>query len=284
MNKDRFTLMTFPFDMEIYKKKMTFADVLRVAANSGLRFVDIQGISSKKVPEYKTAIADTGVHIYCYIATISFFEEKNKILKQLEEEMQTAVALGATLFMIVPYKAMIDTRKAKRMGRSGTLNTMVKGFQLAVETGKKYSLTVCVETTPQDCICLSGTDDCKYVLERVSGLGLVFDTANMLPHGDNPLEAYEQLKQHIVHVHLKDVALKKPGFALWELELDNHGNQMECVVYGNGVIPVRELYERMLKDGYNGIFTLEYARPWNKVCDIETHVKQVQKFTDYLEA
>lgn len=283
MNKDLFTLMTFPFDLEIYKKKMTFADILRVANNAGLAFVDIQSIPSKKIPEYKAAMADTDVHIYCYIATISFFEEQSKIIKNLEQEMQTAVSLGATLFMIVPYKAMIDTRKAKRMGRTETLNTMVKGFALAVEFGKKYALKVCVETTPQDCICLSGTEDCQYVLEQVPGLGLVFDTANMLPHGDNPLEAYEQLKQYIVHVHLKDVSLKKPGFALWELELDNHGNQMECVLYGNGVIPVRELYERMLKDGYNGKFTLEYARPWNKVWDIETHTKQVLKFTDYLE-
>lgn len=283
MNKDNFTLMTFPFDLEIYKKKMTYTDVLHVANNAGLSFVDIQSISSKKIPEYKAAMADTGVHIYCYIATISFFEDKDKIIQNLEQEMQSAVSLGASLFMIVPYKAVIDTRKAKRMGRTETLNTMVKGFALAVEHGKKHALKVCVETTPQDCICLSGTEDCKYVLEQVPGLGLVFDTANMLPHGDNPLEAYEQLKQYIVHVHLKDVSLKKPGFALWELELDSHGNQMDCVVYGDGVIPVRELYERMLKDGYNGKFTLEYARPSNKICDIETHTKQVLKFMDYLE-
>ena len=34
------------------------------------------------------------------------------------------------------------------------------------------------------------------MLERVPGLGLVFDTANMLPHGDDTLTYYEALKEH----------------------------------------------------------------------------------------
>lgn len=283
MDKNRFSLMTFPLDMEILKKKMTIADTFHIAADSGLRYVDVMRIQPNKIQEYQNAIAQTGVKIYCYIGVISFFEEENKIIKSLEQEIQTAKNVGASLFMIVPYYAMIDTRKAKRMGRTETLNKLVRGFQLAVKLGKKYSLKICFETTPQDCICLSGTEDCKYVLERVPDLGLVLDTANMLPHGDTTMDAYEQLKQYIVYMHLKDVRLKKAPFSLWELELTKDGKQMECVVFGEGIIPIKELYERMLQDGYEGRFALEYARPSYKVCDIQTHTKQVLKFIDYLE-
>lgn len=283
MNRNHFSLMTFPFYTELCKKKMSITDTLHLANEAGLPYADVMRVVPGKIQAYQAAMKQTGVKIYCYIGVISFFQEENKIIQDLEREMQTAVSLGARLFMIVPYYAMIDTKKARRMGRTETLQTLVCAFQKAVEIGNKHALTVCFETTPQDCICLSGTDDCNYVLEHVPGLGLVFDSANMLPHGDTPLEAYEQLKPFIVHVHLKDVLLKKPSFSLWELELAQNGQQMQCSVFGEGIIPVRELYERMLSDGYQGAFALEYARPSAKSCDRQTHAKQLERFLHYFE-
>lgn len=280
MNK--ISLMTFPLDLELKKKKMSILNVLSMADRAGLKYIDALRIHPSKIEDYKNAMKKTGVKIYCYISVVSFFENEEKIRQNLEREMQNAVAVGASLFMIVPYYTMIDTRNAKRMGKLETQNKLITGFRLAVTIGEKYDLPVCFETTPQDAICLSGTEDCKYILKQVPGLKFVFDTANMLPHGDDPIEAYENLKPYIVHTHLKDVTLSKPSFSLMEQEITHDGKLMQCTVLGEGVIPIKQIYERMIADGYVGTFALEYARPSHKVCDMEMHIKQVKKMVEYL--
>ena len=162
------------------------------------------------------------------------------------------------------------------------LERMVKGFQLAVKKGKEYGLEVCFETTPEDVVCLSGTEDCRYVLDRVPDLGLVFDTANMLPHGDDTLSAYEALKDRIVHVHLKDVELLNTKPSLFENEVAADGRLMRGTVYGKGVIPVKEVFDRMCADGYNGVFAIEYVRPKSETCNLQEHGSYLKPYLEHL--
>lgn len=283
MKRECFSLMTFNFEKDIRKKTMTLQDTLTLAAEAGLSRIDMMRADAKSVPEYRAAIAATGVSVYCYISCVSFFAKEAAVCSALERDMAVAKDLGAKLFMIVPYYPMVDNRKAKKLGREPVLKLMVWGFQLAVETGKKYGLKVCFETTPAEEIRLSGTQDCEYVLERVPGLGLVFDTANMLPHGDEPLTACEALKEHIVHVHLKDVALvnAKPSFFPDERAAD--GRLMQGAVFGQGVIPVRDIYIRLRESGYNGSFAIEYMRPGRKACARQEHRTELEKYLSYLE-
>ncbi len=271
MTTAQFSLMTFGLTKELVRKTMTVQDTFRMAADTGIPKVDLRWVSKKSVPEYRDAMKATGVTVCCYISAISFFAREKAICKALEREMAIAASLDAELFMIVPYSMFIDPIKAKRMGRNRVLERMVRGFQLAVEKGKAYGLKVCFETTPDELIRLSGTEDCRYVLDQVSELGLAFDTANMLPHGDDPLESYEALKDRIVHVHLKDVALVNEKPNLFEPEVAADGRLMRATVFGNGVIPVKEIYKRMHTDGYTGTFAIEYIRPKAECCSLQEH-------------
>ena len=271
MDNSRFSLMTLNFRRELVRKTMTVEDVLRLAADEQIPYVDILALDRKAIPAYQSAMAKTGVKLCCYISTISLFPGEASQRKSLGKNMSAARELGAALFMIVPYYPILDNRKARKNGRQWTLDRLVSGFALAVEKGKEYGLKVCFETTPQEDIRLSGIEDCRYVLERVPGLGLVFDTANMLPHGDDTLTYYEALKEHIVHVHLKDVALSEAPRSIFPDERTADGRRMQCVPFGEGVIPVTEVYLRMLADGYTGCFAIEYARPKHELCTAEEH-------------
>lgn len=113
-------------------------------------------------------------------------------------------------------------------------------------------------------------------------MGLVFDTANMLPHGDDPLESYEALKDRIVHVHLKDVALVNAKPSLIEPEVAADGRLMRGTVFGNGAIPVKEIYDRMRADGYSGTFAIEYIRPKADCCSLQAHESHLNAYINYL--
>lgn len=278
MKKDRLSLMTFPMSLDILLGKMQTADTLKLAKNAGISFVDLMGVSKKKLPLYQQAIAQTDVHVCCYIASISFFKERNVLETMIENELETAAALQAKMLMIVPYAGSKDLKLARAMAEDTVRQKMIDGFRLAVQMGSQKAIPICFETTPHAELRLSATSDCKAVLDAVPGLGLVFDTANMLPAGDDPFEAYEKLKSYITHVHLKDVALqsssRRPQFA----ECSHDGRIMQCVVWGTGVIPVGDIYRRLLEDGYQGDFAIEYVHPQGFVCGIEKHEEQLQHF------
>lgn len=279
---EQFSLMTLNMMKELARKTMTVRDTFQVGRGNGIRYVDIGWVRGRQTEEYRKALDEVGVQVRCYISTISFLGTKKSILAAMERDMEIAAGLSAKLFMIVPYNMFFDCLKARRMGRSAVREKMVQGFRLAVEMGKVYGLKVCFETTPADAVCLSGTEDCRYVLDRVPGLGLVFDTANMLPHGDETLEAYEALKDRIVHVHLKDVALvnEKPG--LFQREVAADGRLMKATLFGQGVIPVKEVYDRMGADGYTGTFAIEYIRPKEDNCTLWEHSDHLRKYVEYL--
>lgn len=123
------------------------------------------------------------------------------------------------------------------------------------------------------------------MLEQVPGLRLVYDTANMLPCGEDPLEYYRALSQYVVHTHAKDVALsayQDTGMEKYaERVLD--GRAMTCCVSGRGVVPLRQICDEMEKQGYTGAYALEYAHPEQSPAGYDLHSRQLQQHLAFWE-
>lgn len=93
------------------------------------------------------------------------------------------------------------------------------------------------------------------LLENVPGLKLVFDTANPVFNDDrskpkpwkkqDPWEFYEHVKQHVVHVHVKD--------ARW----NNAKNDADYTMPGDGDGKVRPILADLLASGYAGGISIE---------------------------
>lgn len=281
-NRSRFSLMTMSLQKELNNKAFSIEDVLNLVKEEGLGGIDVISSGKVKVDEYNSAISKTGIPLYCYIAFISFFQNENAIKKSLKKHLERASSLHSSLFMIVPFFYFIDNTKTKTHGIDWTRKKLIRGFEIAINETKPYGLKVCFETTPQEDIHLSGTDDCLYVLERVKGLGFVFDTANMLCHGDDPLESYEKLKKYIIHVHLKDVKLFKKLKTFIPDERSEDGRKMILTCLGDGMIPVKVLYQKMLDDGYKGKFAIEYSRE-GKHPSLKDHKRRLEDHLDELE-
>lgn len=276
MDRRRLSLMTFPINVDVFRKTMSIKDVFMLAKQAEVPCIDVMNVRKKQYQQYLCAMKETGVRVYTYIAYVSFLGSQWRRERAIITGIKTAKQLGAELLMIVPY-GVLDVHRAKRLGEKLVKRRMIEGFRIAVELGRRYGIRVCFETTPHDASCLSGTQDCIDVLNAVDGLEFVFDTANMLPHGDEPLKAYEALRDRISHVHLKDVALEQVAKVSKYSEHTRNGKLMRSVVWGEGIIPVHELYRRMISDGYTGQFAIEYVHP--KGCgDPIAHSAQIEKF------
>jgi len=77
-----------------------------------------------------------------------------------------------------------------------------------------------------------------------SGLGILFDTANNLAHGDDPLPVLEAVKHRVSVVHLNDVG--RAGY-------------FEPVLLGTGVAPIVELLRMLVDTGFDGWVSVEEA-------------------------
>lgn len=273
--------MTFPMGIDLLKKTMSVQDTLYLARQAGVPYVDVMNVEEEQVQQYIDAIKQTGVSVCTYIIQTSFLGSRRRYQRAIVRGLKTAHALQAEFLMIVPYGPK-DGYRAEAIGRENVKQRMIQGFRKAVSLAKSYNIQVCFETTPHALSCLSGAQDCLDVLHSVDGLGFVFDTANMLPDGEDPLEAYEMLKGQISHVHLKDVALLPMERTIKRSEHTPTGELMWCVIWGEGVVPVQAIYEKMLSDGYEGKFSIEYVHPEDG-SDLTAHIPQLNRFLQAAE-
>jgi len=77
-----------------------------------------------------------------------------------------------------------------------------------------------------------------------SGLRLLYDTANTLATGDDPLAVLEQVKDRIAAVHVNDI---------------QRAGHFEPVVVGQGVAPVRAIFRVLVQNGFDGWVSVEEA-------------------------
>ena len=192
--------------------------------------------------------------------------------------------------------SLAETRRAiPRMQRLGTKFVRVMSFavrkeedQMAQERFRrlreitKMFLDAGIQPVHENCMNYGGMGwpFTLELLENVPGLKLVFDTANPVFNEDrskpkpwkkqDPWEFYEHVKEHIVHVHVKD--------ARW-----NHAkNDADYTMPGDGDGKVREILTDLLVSGYAGGISIE---PHVAVVFHDAHVKasDEEMFNSFVE-
>jgi len=90
-----------------------------------------------------------------------------------------------------------------------------------------------------------GPEQTLELLSRVHSehLKLVWDTGNPVAHGQDPWAYYEAVREHIVHVHIKDGVMEN--------------GKMRYTFPGEGQGRVREVVRDLLERGYEGGFSIE---------------------------
>ena len=116
------------------------------------------------------------------------------------------------------------------------------------------------------CVSIEDFDDCsavfatgaevRWFLDRIPELSCTFDTGNFLYSEERAEEMLPLLSDRIGYVHCKDRSLlKKEG----ELPKETiQGTPMYTASVGSGVIPMKELLDRIRESGYDGNYAIEH--------------------------
>ena len=97
-----------------------------------------------------------------------------------------------------------------------------------------------------------------------SHFGILYDPCNLLHAGVDPKAAFETLKEHIVHIHIKDGAWVNGEFQLCHL--------------GQGQVDIPWIVAAMEGIGYDGYYALEY-----EMTEIEPLETGLPRWREYLE-
>lgn len=270
------SLLTFPTVSDIIFRRLSTRSLCEAAAENGLVGLDmmvgevrLHGVKklAKLLPEY-------GLGLTCLIAYVPMTEfDFKRVTKKTEAALRIASALSCRDIMIVPM-GQFEAGRLVRRDKEKIFGSYVRGFSLALSLCEKEGVRLSFEDTPTCLLPLSGTEECGRLLGEVPRLGLVYDTANMLACGSDPLAFYESLKARVTHVHLKDAEFVSKG-----QDLCSDGRYMRCCDFGKGEVDVRSLALRAAENS-DITMAIEYTPP--KKHDKVAHSAHIRAFVDYL--
>lgn len=252
--------MTFPMMFDRISGKMDARRLCQIARENNLHILDLMDKELQLYGEknLQLAMSENGIKCGCLITAVSFYSAPQKAEEQTLAALEKAKRMKAQFLMIIPGQPMPAEEKAcAKNSIERNRDIAVQYYKKAVKMAAEYGITVCLEDTPQYYKPLCSLEDCKYILERVDGLGLIFDTGNVkiVDTKADELEFYEAMKARIVRIHLKDVVIGdfKKG------ERCQNGDKLNAVMTGSGIIRIKELLKRLKDDDYQGDLVIEYA-------------------------
>ena len=275
------SLMSFSMMKDALLKRVTAETLCTIAKKSGINSLDLMDVEVSLYGEKKLLAAMKAQEIACgcIIATLPFYDAPKKVESKLKKAFELTKRMGADTLMVVPGLVGMDKSACAKMSRWQMLDRAVEKYTLAVNLGEQYGIQVGFENTPVAYKPLSSAEDCRYLLDKVPGLGMIFDTGNfrVADTSSDELAAYEMLKDRIIRVHLKDVVVG--FFKFGEACVD--GQKIKAVTTGSGVIPMAELIRRFRDDGYTGTFAVEYAAMPH--VSGEEHAKWVKPYVTFIQ-
>jgi len=84
-------------------------------------------------------------------------------------------------------------------------------------------------------------------------LRVIWDFSNAFAAGENPIEGFELLKNHLAYVQVKDGKGRDPNWQLCPL--------------GAGDVPLAQAFELLLAKGYEGALSVEWEYAWHPELD-----------------
>jgi sugar phosphate isomerase/epimerase len=233
---------------------LTLAGWFNLAGRLGLDGADISvaHLASREVDylsELRHQAEAAGVQIVMLVSYSDFTqpeaEERRRQLEVLKLNIETAAHLGASFLRVTAGQAHPGVARAE-------------GIAWAVE-----GLTACLDEAAQAGITLTyenhtiGYGWTQYDFSRPadifleivaqtegSRLGILYDTANTLAHGDDPLAVLAQVQHRVKVLHVNDIRQK---------------GAFEPVIAGTGVAPLAAIFQAMRQAGFDGWISLEEA-------------------------
>ena len=246
---------------------LSFDEACRKACDLGLEYVDCTVPSRGAVPEYRRTLDKYGLRAASTGGTIkagaikmnaSTQADVPELQRSLIEAVEIASELG-TPYVISYYGGNWAYDPKASMQR------YKRNMQPVMEAAEKHNVTILIETEyNQIHTDVTRTADGTFDLVEFMNsdhFKVNFDPCNLFIAGEEGFPyAYEVLKPHIRHVHLKDATKYDPARHGREyskvLQTDARGNWI-CVALGQGGLNMEGLLKRLQADDYQGVMSIE---------------------------
>lgn len=233
-------------------------EIFDLCACFGFKMLEIRGIGgvldNRLIPDFSAKKIDTTVKKFksagvtpLILGTSCSFHEKDNFENALSEgraAILTAAALGASGIRVF----------GNNLGKNPAESTerVIDGISTLCQTADENGVDILLEVHG-DFNTVETLMPVVSALKNEKHFGLIWDICHtQKTYGENWREFYDAFKEHIRHVHIKDV----------------RGD--ELVLTGDGEIPIKNIVSHMICDGYSGAFSLEWEKKWHpELAEIE---------------
>lgn len=243
----------------------TVTEALTPLKKYGIDFVEVD--SDQIVERYNTKelvkeLNDNGVRVDSSFYAFVFDPENKNAVEDAKEEtlrrLELAQNLGSRIYLAVP-RVIVEHKNEE--ARCECRKMVAEYMTFVSEQAGNFGLVPTFENISALTMPYSRIDDIEYMLENVPGIKYVFDTGNFWFGGTDVLEALDKFNGKFVHVHAKDTC---PG--------------KSCdIAIGTGVLPLEEVFNKIIAKGYDGTVSLEPGG------NIDKHIQTLAESYEYLK-
>ncbi|MCB0064156.1 MAG: TIM barrel protein [Caldilineaceae bacterium] len=234
--------------------RRTLGEWFRLAADLGLDGADIsvahlKNLSAPYLDQLRSEATDAGVQI-AMIATYSDFThpqaaERARQIEEVHEYIDAAARMGASFVRVTAGQRHPGVEQAAGIAWA------VEGLTSCLDHAAEVGVTLTYENHTKGSVWqyYDFSQPASIFLEIMrhtagSGLRLLYDTANTLGSGDDPLAVLAEVRERIDVIHVNDIR--------------RAGHFEPCLV-GTGVAPIEAIFRVLAQSNFAGWISVEEA-------------------------
>lgn len=247
------------------QEKKPVSEIIEYAASLGYVGADVCWCGESELTKTHELLKKFGISISSVYRFWKFYNLFDK--DEAKSFFACVSSLGCKTVMIIPQKSGQTTDDIEFDRAATALNQLC-------DMAKEYEITVTVEDFDGTNVVVCNTASLKRIFNAVPKLKHAFDTGNYAYFNESELDAFELFKDKIAYVHLKDRLLVSTPEIL-NPETAFGGREVAACAVGEGFVEIKECINRLVKNGYNGYFSVELF--WHN------NMKEaIQKSAEYL--
>lgn len=253
-------LMKVMFEQDMEDALELYDEMMDLVEKSGFDTVDITSMELDflGMDTVKAALKkrNLGVSSLIHFDKFASMEEteKESIIEKAKKSIDLAQEFGTSVVMLVPQAQ----DNIEEYSRGNLADSLVTHWTPVSRYAKEKGIHVVIEDTPDLRIPLCTTKELQYVLDKVPGLEMVYDSGNMILVDEDPVAYFDTFASKIGHIHLKDMMVTDASnmFA----DTSKNGQKMTAAPSGMGMLNFSTLLDHIKASGYEGYLTVEYAK------------------------
>lgn len=252
------------------QEKRPVDEILGEVYDFGIRGIELDYGRITADDSLPSLIKSKGLQISCVYAFFDFshstdFSYPEKVISDLKRH-------GIKKLMAIPgFIEKGDNAEKALMDMYNTMNKLV-------DIAEKEGISVCLEDFDDEKAVFSTAKGLKGFIENIKGLGCTFDTGNFIYSGESEEEAFEILKDYIVHIHCKDRNIEpKEGE---EPKITIRNVPLYSSPVGYGIIGIENIVKTMLRKGYDSWFAVEHFGSQNQLADMKKSADKLKEWYD----